>query len=67
MGPSGRNPPGHFPVAGPRLDQLRCREPHLLTPGPRPSIQPAAIGVCHDPVIPHNAAPVRRTRSPQSL
>jgi hypothetical protein len=55
-----RNPPGHLPVSGPRLDQLRSHQPHLLPAGPLSRIQPAAIGIPHASPICRGAAKVTR-------
>jgi hypothetical protein len=43
--------PGHLLVAGPGLEQVRRRQPHLLPAGPLGRGQPTAIGIPHDPGI----------------
>lgn len=42
--PSHPEPPGHLPVTGPGLEQIRGRQPDPLTPNPLLSGQPSAIG-----------------------
>jgi hypothetical protein len=44
-------------IAGPGLDQLRRLQPHLLPASPFRRGQPAAVGISHDPGIPHPAPP----------
>ena len=50
-----RNRLGDLPVAGPGLDHLRGRQPHLLPAGPLRRVQAAAIGIPHASGIAHQA------------
>ena len=62
--PRHPEPPGHLPVAGAGLDQLRRSQPHLLAAGPFRGGQPAAIGVPHGSGI-ARCAGRHQSQSPQ--
>ena len=55
--PRHPEPPGHLPVAGPGLDQLRRRQPHLLPAGPLSRVSPPPSGYLMPPAY-------RTTRQP---